>query len=554
MDKNIGIIGGDLRISKLAKLFAEDGYKIYTYAIEETQFEEKVQKCERIEEVINCSNIIISGVPFSKDGKTIYAPLSKEIIYIDELLGKLEGKTLIAGSIKSDIIKNSNIEIVDILKEEELTVLNAIPTAEGAIEIAIRESEITLHSSNCLILGYGRIGKILAKMLDGIGAKVFCEARKKEDLALVESYGYNSVNLENLNDDLGKYDFIFNTIPYIILKEEEQLAKIKRECIIIDLASSPGGIDFDLAKKNNIKAILALRTSWKNCTTDFGKIHKRDNNYINICEKNIFRKRRIYMLITQSIILGIVQGITELLPISSSAHLFLIPWFFNWSEIPGSFDVALHFGTLLAIGIFFFKDWINLIKGAYKSVKKEKNFEGKMFWYIVIATIPGAGIGFVLDKYAEELLTKPAIIGVALIVMGLLLYFVDKKMEAKTDYKNLTMKQTFLIGLSQALAFIPGVSRSGVTMTVGRLLKVDRESTAKFSFMLSAPIVLGATLYKFKDFAFNLPFVIGVITSFVVGIVVIKFLLEYLKKGSFKLFAIYRVIVGAIILGILFLK
>ena len=132
------------------------------------------------------------------------------------------------------------------------------------------------------------------------------------------------------------------------------------------------------------------------------------------------------MEIYQAIILGVVQGLTELLPISSSAHLNLIPTIFNWS-VPESFDVALHFGTLLAIGIFFFKDWLGLIAGGFKKVfKKEDSTEGRMFWYIVAATIPGGIIGFILDKYAEDFLTKPLIIAIALIVMGIILYIVDK--------------------------------------------------------------------------------------------------------------------------------
>lgn len=257
------------------------------------------------------------------------------------------------------------------------------------------------------------------------------------------------------------------------------------------------------------------------------------------------------MDIMQAIILAIVQGLTELLPVSSSAHLFLIPWFFDWN-IPESFDVALHFGTLLAIGIFFFKDWLNLIIGGFNRViKKEKTTEGRLFWYIVLATIPGGIIGFILDKYAQDILTNPLIIAIALIVMGILLYVVDKFMEVKTKYEDLTLKQTFLIGLSQALAFIPGVSRSGVTMTTARLLGIERASAAKFSFMLSAPIVLGATLYKLKDFVFDIPFVVGVLVSFIVGLIVIKFLLQYLQKGSFKIFAVYRVILGTIVLVIL---
>lgn len=259
--------------------------------------------------------------------------------------------------------------------------------------------------------------------------------------------------------------------------------------------------------------------------------------------------------ILQALILGIVQGLTELLPISSSAHLNLIPWVFNW-KIPESFDVALHFGTLLSIVLFFYKDWLKLIKGGFNQVvKKEKTFEGKMFWYLVAATIPGGAIGFLLDHFVGDQLGKmPLLIASALIVMGIVLYIVDKKSPSKTDYEHMTFKQTFLIGFSQALAFIPGVSRSGVTMTAGRAMGVDRESTAKYSFLLSTPIVLGATLYKFKDFVFGIPFFVGVISSFIVGVSVIKFLLEYLKKGSFKIFAVYRIILGLAIIGLYLIR
>ena len=263
------------------------------------------------------------------------------------------------------------------------------------------------------------------------------------------------------------------------------------------------------------------------------------------------------MQIYQSIVLGIVQGLTELLPISSSAHLFLIPWFFYW-QIPESFDVALHFGTLLAIGIFFFKDWIELIQGGLKTItKKEKSTEGRLFWYIVIATIPGGIIGFILDKYAEGILTQPLIIAIALIVMGIILYIVDKNAKNKTDYENLSFKQTFIIGLSQALAFIPGVSRSGITMTTGRLMGVKREAAAKYSFMLSAPIVLAATVFKLNEFIEYfaianitgiIAFIMGVLASFIVGILVIKFLLEFLRNRSFKVFAIYRIVIGILVI------
>ena len=164
------------------------------------------------------------------------------------------------------------------------------------------------------------------------------------------------------------------------------------------------------------------------------------------------------MEIYQALILGIVQGITELLPISSSAHLNIIPWMFGWINQPGfteafnGFDVALHFGTLLAIIMVFFKDWIELIKGGFKyAVKKEKTVQGRMFWYIVLATIPGGIIGFLLDHFCQDMLNRPIIIAIALMVMGVVLYFVDKNSKNKVKYEEMTLKQTFLIGLSQAL-------------------------------------------------------------------------------------------------------
>ena len=252
--------------------------------------------------------------------------------------------------------------------------------------------------------------------------------------------------------------------------------------------------------------------------------------------------------VVEAIILGAVQGLTELLPVSSSAHLYLLSeFFFKWT-ISDSFDIALHFGTLLAICIFFFKDWINLIKGGFNKVfNKEDSTEGRIFWYIVAATIPAGIIGLIFEHYLEGYLKQPLIVATALIVMGILLYVVDKKSKSEVSYENMTFKQAFLIGISQVLAFIPGVSRSGATITVGRALKVDRESVAKYTFLLSTPIVFAATILKIFDFQFSVAFFAGVLTSFLVGLVVIKFLMEFIKKRSFKVFAIYRVLLGIVV-------
>ena len=260
------------------------------------------------------------------------------------------------------------------------------------------------------------------------------------------------------------------------------------------------------------------------------------------------------MTILQSIILGIVQGLTEFLPISSSGHLNVFPWLFGWGLMPDSFDVALHLGTLLALIIFFYKDWINLFKGGYKKIiKKEESTDGKIFWYLVLATIPAGILSLVLDKLSDKVIgddlnIQMIWIAAALIIMGIFLYVVDKKAKSETKYEDISLKQSIIVGLSQAIAAaFPGVSRSGITMTVARALKIDRESAAKFSFLLATPITLAAVLVKIKDFVFDGAFFAGVISSFIVGIFVIKFLMEYLKRRSFKGFAIYRVVFGILI-------
>lgn len=267
------------------------------------------------------------------------------------------------------------------------------------------------------------------------------------------------------------------------------------------------------------------------------------------------------MNIFEAVILGIVQGLTEFLPISSSGHLNVFPWLFNWNPLSDGMDVALHIGTLLALVIFFFKDWLILLKAGYKkAVKKEDSQEGKIFWYLVAATIPAGILSLILDKISEKLIGNDInfqmlIIACTLIVMGIILYIVDKKAKSTTNYKNITLKQSVLVGISQAIAAaFPGVSRSGITMTVARALRIDRESAAKFSFLLAMPITLAAVIFELPHFTFDLSLLLGVLASFIVGVFVIKFLLNYLKKGSFKVFAIYRIIFGIIIILFAFVR
>lgn len=263
----------------------------------------------------------------------------------------------------------------------------------------------------------------------------------------------------------------------------------------------------------------------------------------------------------QSVFLGIVQGLTEFLPVSSSAHLNIMPWLFKWDNISDSFDLALHAGTLLAILIYFYKDWIALISGGVKTVvKKEKSQNGKMFWYIVAATIPAGVLGLLLEKLIEkitgdDLNNLMIIIAAALIIMGIVLYIVDKKSKSDITYEKIGFKQAFITGVSQAIAAaIPGTSRSGITMTVARGMGVERESAAKLSFLLSAPIVAAAVLLSIGDFTLSIEFISGVIASFLSGLLVIKFLMGYLKRGSYKVFAVYRVILGAIILTVAIIR
>lgn len=256
----------------------------------------------------------------------------------------------------------------------------------------------------------------------------------------------------------------------------------------------------------------------------------------------------------KSIILGIIQGIGEFLPISSSAHLILVPYLFGWEQSSLAYDIALHFGTLLAVLVIFFKDWWNLFIGAVDKVTKGKDsFENKMFWYLVIATIPGALLGVLLDDVVENIFRQKIwLIASSLAIMGVLIYlgdrWADKHYKIETDFKHISLKQAFLIGLSQALAIIPGFSRSGTTILTARLLGLSKSAATKFTFLLSVPIIAGATILEIGNLAFTWETLMGVFAAFIVGIFSIKFLLNYIKRHDFSVFAIYRVIFAAIIL------
>ncbi len=255
------VIGGDLRNMKLAETIASDGNQVSIFGFENAGFETFLEEISDLDSAIDDSQIVIGPLPCSNDNEILNTPFHKEKIYINEVFRKMKKNQLfIAGRISDRInqmAKAYNVYTIDILEREEMAVLNCIPTAEGAIQIAMEELPVTLNGSKVLILGYGRLGKVLAKMLSGIGADVWAEARKYSDLAWMKAYGIKSIYINDLDKYLCEMDVIYNTIPSRIL-DGSRLEKLSRDCLVIDLASKPGGVDFDRAKALGIKVIWAL--------------------------------------------------------------------------------------------------------------------------------------------------------------------------------------------------------------------------------------------------------------------------------------------------------
>ena len=257
------IIGGDLRIIKLAKMLAREKNEIFIYGLEkaeELKNNPNIKHCESIKKAIQEVEIVIGPIPFSSNGKTINMPFSDKEVTIREMMHVINAKVLIAGGITPEVYEMANdeyIEIIDIMKREELAVLNTIATAEGTIQIAIENTNKIVHGSEVLILGFGRIGKVLARKLAGLSAKVTCAARKDEDLAWIQAYGHKATNINTIGENLKQYDIIINTVPRIILNEE-RLKYVKNDCLLIDLASNPGGIDKKAIKDNQLKFVWAL--------------------------------------------------------------------------------------------------------------------------------------------------------------------------------------------------------------------------------------------------------------------------------------------------------
>lgn len=267
------------------------------------------------------------------------------------------------------------------------------------------------------------------------------------------------------------------------------------------------------------------------------------------------------MPVYQAIVLAIIQGLTEFFPVSSSAHLIVIPDFLRWNDGGLVFDVALHVGTLAAIVIYFFRDWVQVIANglgfSYRGTRPDENSRS-LLWYLVIGTIPGALAGWKWDKYAEHAWRSPYIIGTAAILVAIYMAVADRTSEEKTGLNQMSWFNAIGVGIAQAFAIIPGVSRSGSTIATGRFFHLDREAAARFSFLLSAPLIAGAAAKKFVDVHkegglppdMRMPYAVGILVSAVVGILVIAFFLKFVRHNSLAVFIWYRIVFGIIVIAL----
>ena len=265
----------------------------------------------------------------------------------------------------------------------------------------------------------------------------------------------------------------------------------------------------------------------------------------------------------QALVLGIVQGLTELLPISSSAHLILVPWLFDWTYLEQNnafnqtFDVALHLGTLVAVGAYFWADVVALTTAWLRTLRTRtiRTGDERIAWVVALATIPAALVGFLLEDWIAETLGEPWQMAITLTLFGLLLGWADRRPATRT-MDRLSLRQGLAVGAAQTLSLMPGVSRSGITITAGRFLGLDRDSAARFSFLLLLPITAGAVAFKgltdvlLADLPAGMsgPFAVGVLASLGSGLVAILALLGYVRRHSYDVFVVYRVLLGAGIL------
>ncbi len=266
----------------------------------------------------------------------------------------------------------------------------------------------------------------------------------------------------------------------------------------------------------------------------------------------------------QAVVLAIVQGFTEFLPISSSAHLFLVPWLLGWPDQGLDFDIALHIGTLIAVLIYFFRDWLQIAAQAvgieYGDDPELKQSPG-LLWYPALAPVPAGLIGLKFKDQIEPSLRSPFVMGTMLIAIGILLYVAERVSQRTRHIGELTLGDTLLIGTSQALALVPGTSRSGITISTGLFRGLTHSAAARFSFLLSTPIVAASglkALYDLKKHGLSdgmlMPFLTGIIGSAVVGVAVIAFFLKVIRSHGLRPFIAYRIIFGIIVIALAFVR
>lgn len=260
------------------------------------------------------------------------------------------------------------------------------------------------------------------------------------------------------------------------------------------------------------------------------------------------------MTVFQALILGIIQGLAEFLPISSSAHLALAPWILHWPDPGLAFDVALHFGTLIAVLWYFRAEWLRLLVAAKDIVVKRRvdTDEERRAVFLIVATIPGAIAGLALEKQAESTFRDPRLVAAALIALGVLLWAIDRFCARNRTLSNMSWSDALLVGLAQMFAIIPGVSRSGSTITAARGLRFAREDSAVFSFLMSMPIIAAAAVLKMpqalREQGLSAPMITGILASAISGWLAITVLLRFVSTRSYGVFAVYRVLLGAAVL------
>ena len=264
------------------------------------------------------------------------------------------------------------------------------------------------------------------------------------------------------------------------------------------------------------------------------------------------------MEILRSFILGIIQGITEFVPISSTAHLIIVPWLFSWEDQGLAYSVALHFGSLFAILFYFRTDILRIISGLFNCINCRSlkvSSDGRVGFYLAVATVPVVIVGIFLEGYVSGVFRNPKFVGIFLFLFAILLYLSEKKTKREKSINQMNFVDSLFFGIAQSFAIFPGVSRAGVTITGGLFRNYKREEAAKFSFLLGIPAITSATIFELGQIDYNsvvtYSFLVGVLASFVSAFFVIKFLLNYLKTKTFTPFVIYRILLSIYILVVL---